>query len=135
MPQRLGIALVVDAVDEATDPGGLLTGLLPLARAGLRVLVGARRHMREPVRDAADLLIEPGASPPTVARGMASVSRRRWPRSDAQRATAQDRRAEPFLVARLLALSARSRHTVVDVSDGRWHTELPASVGAVLLAR
>ena len=42
-------ALVVDAVDEATDPGGLLTELLlPLARAGLRILAGARRQVLEP---------------------------------------------------------------------------------------
>ena len=54
-----GLPLVIDAVDEASDPIGLLTGLLlPLARRGLSVLVGARRHVLDPVRDAVGLLID-----------------------------------------------------------------------------
>ena len=60
----VGTALIVDAVDEASEPGELITGLLmPLARTGLRILVGARRHVLNPVRDAADLLIDLDVDP------------------------------------------------------------------------
>ena len=46
-PETSSRIVVVDAVDEARDPRRLLTGLLlPLARRpGLRIIVGARRHV------------------------------------------------------------------------------------------
>jgi hypothetical protein len=52
-PETSPRIVVVDAVDEARDPHRLLTDLLvPLARRpGLRVVIGARRHLLPPAAD------------------------------------------------------------------------------------
>ena len=39
------LAVVLDGLDEATEPDALATSLAPLARAGCRVLVGCRPHL------------------------------------------------------------------------------------------
>jgi WD40 repeat protein len=148
--------LVIDAVDEAASPATVLSGLaLPLARQpGLRVVIGARRHVLPAAGDA-DLLIdfdtsqyhdpralttyvhrlliadaEPGVTTPyqkASGRGAADKAAE-VAAAIARRATAREGGPESFLIGRLLALAVRSRPQPVDVSTEGWQAELPASV-------
>ena len=149
--------MVIDAVDEARDPYGLLTGLLlPLARCpGLRVVVGARRHILPPAADtslmidldtdgyrdpqaladyARQLLVathEPDELTPYRHQGgeiAATVAA-----AIAEKATARPTaagRAESFLLAQLLARAVRGRPQVLDITRAGWADQLPADVGA-----
>jgi hypothetical protein len=148
--------VVIDAADEASSPATLLSSLaLPLARQpGLRVVIGARRHVL-PAADDADLLIdldtsqyhdphalttyvhrlliadaEPGVTTPyRKASGRSAADKAaEVAAAIARRATAREGGPESFLIGRLLALAVRSRPQPVDVRSEGWQAELPASV-------
>ena len=151
-PLEGGQVVIVDGVDEAYSPDTLLTSLLfPLARKpGLRVAVGARRHVlsglagtpliidldspayQDPQALAGyiDRLLlaseEPGITTPyqdgkeDAAAAVAEAI--------AQRATSRDRRTESFLIGRVLALSVRGRTEPVDITSPGWQSELPAEL-------
>ena len=143
-------------VDEAIDSRKLLSDLLlPLARRpGLRVIIGARRHVVPPgaevsllvdldsdnYRDpqaladyAHQLLVaarEPGVPSPYRDRDdiAATVAK-----AIAEKATARPApagQAESFLLAQLLARAIRTRQDVLNVTCSDWAEQLPTSVGA-----
>jgi hypothetical protein len=152
--------VVVDAVDEARDPQRLLTDLLvPLARRpGLRVVIGARRHVLPPAADTS-LLIDLDSDQYRDPRALADyahqllvaahepeVASPYQGRDDDTAATvaaaiadrATDRPAaaghqelqESFLLAQLLARAVCGHHHVLDVTPAGWADQLPAGVGA-----
>jgi hypothetical protein len=152
--------VVIDAVDEARDPRRLLTDLLvPLARRpGLRVVIGARRHVLPPTADtgllvdldtdhyrdpqaladyAHQLLV--AAHEPDVAspyRGRDDDTAATVAAAIAEKATERPTAAghqeqqESFLLAQLLARAVRGRHHVLDITRAGWADQLPAGVGA-----
>ena len=158
-PEQRRRVMIVDAVDEATSPATLLSSLLvPLARQhGLRVAVGARRHVLEGAGDA-DLTIdldtadyqdpqaltgyvhglliaaeEPGVITAYQAAAAPELSDRGGAAAAvavaiAERATTRGGRSESFLIGRLLALAARSRAEPADIGSDGWQSELPTSV-------
>jgi WD40 repeat protein len=155
-PETSSRILVVDAVDEARDPRKLLTDLLlPLARRpGLRLVVGARRHVLPPPADISlridldsdgyrdpqaltdythQLLVaahEPDAPSPyrdhddEAATVAAEIAKKATARPTATG------RAESFLLAQLLARAVRGRQHILDVTRADWAEQLPADVGA-----
>ena len=157
-PQQDKRIVVVDAIDEATHPATLLSGLLlPLSRLPeVRVVVGGRRHVLAGVGETdatidldASTYRDPGALTDyayrlLVAAEEPGVTTCYQPGSGtadggpgvaaavagviAQRATAREPGGESFLIGRLLALSLRDRLEPVDVSNPDWQSELPASV-------
>ena len=156
-PETSPRILVIDAVDEARDPEALLTGLLlPLARRpGLRIVVGARRHLLFGVDDAdltIDLDTEEYRDPQALAGyahqlliaahepDVASPYRGRHDDTVvtvaagiAEKATEPSSaagQAESFLLAQLLARAVRGRQQVLDVTHDGWARQLPANVGA-----
>ncbi len=147
--------VVVDAADEATSPATLLGGLVvPLSRQpGIRVVLGARRHVLPDVPEAAlsidldaskyrdpralsdyvyRLLVadqEPGVTT-AYQRGRGEAVRSETAQvaaAIARRATSRDG-VESFLLGRLFALSARGRATRVDVTSADWQAELPGGI-------
>jgi WD40 repeat protein len=140
---------VLDALDEATDPELLTTGLLqPLLasahRSGLRLLVGTRRPLihafgpRIVVLDLDDpafldeadltdyvarvLLAEDEPRQPTPYRGHRELAE--------QVAWAVARRAIPtFLIARIVARSLVIADQPLDTTQPGWELHLPATVG------
>ena len=148
--------VVVDALDEATSPSALLGGLvMPLSRQpGMRVVVGARRHVLPDASDA-DLTIDLDTSQYQDPQALTDYVRRLLvadqepsvttpyqyrPGRDqtpetaqiaaaiARKATSRDSGAQSFLLGRLFALSARGRAEPVDVKSPGWQTELPNSI-------
>ena len=159
-PEHGRRVVIVDAVDEAASPATLLGGLLvPLARQpGLRVAVGARRHVLSGIGDTdltidldtaryqdpqaltdyiRNLLIasqEPGVTTPyqravTAAPGDRGEAAEAAATAIARRATSRDGRAESFLLGRLLALSARGSAKPADIIGEGRQPELLAAVG------
>ncbi len=160
-PEASPRVFVIDAVDEARNPEVLLPGLLqPLARrSGLRIVVGARRHVLAGVRDA-DLTIdldtgeyrdsqaladyahqlliaarEPDVTSPY--RGLHDDTALKVARAIAEKATEPrttpgqaEGLAESFLLVQLLARAVRGRHQVLDVARAGWARQLPTDVGA-----
>jgi WD40 repeat protein/tetratricopeptide (TPR) repeat protein len=154
--RRIVIVDAVDeATSPATLLGSLL---VPLTRQpGLQVVVGARRHVLSAVGDT-DLIIDLDADEyqdpealteyvhqlliaseePGVTSGYArgtTMTGGEWDKTATamaaaivRRATARDGRSQSFLLARLLALSARNRIELADISSERWQSELPTSV-------
>jgi hypothetical protein len=152
--------VVVDAVDEARDPQRLLTDLLlPLARRpGLRVVIGARRHVLPPASDtsllvdldsdqyrdpqaladyAHQLLIaarEPDVSTPYRDRDddtAATVAAAIADRAtDRPTAPGHQEQQESFLLAQLLARAVRGRQRILDITRAGWADQLPTGVGA-----
>jgi hypothetical protein len=155
-PETRSRIVVVDAVDEARDPRRLLTDLvLPLARRpGLRVVVGARRHVLPPPAETSlrvDLDTDDYRDPQAlidyahqllVAAHESDVPTPYRDHDDiaatvaagiAKKATARPTptgRAESFLLAQLLARAVRGRQQVLDVTGADWAEQLPADVGA-----
>jgi hypothetical protein len=156
-PETSPRIVVIDAVDEARVPQVLLTGLLrPLAsRPGIRVVVGARRHVLAGVGDtgltidldtekyrdpqaladyAQQLLIaacEPGVASPY--RGHADSTAVTVAEGIAEKATERATatgQPESFLLAQLLARAVRCRRQVLDVTCDGWANQLPTDVGA-----
>jgi WD40 repeat protein len=154
-PQTTACTVVLDAVDEAIDPRKLLSDLLiPLARRpGLRVIIGARRHVIPPDTEASllvdldsdnyrdpqaladyahQLLVatrEPGVTSPYHDQDNATATVAALIADKATaRPTAQGQ-AESFLLAQLLARAVRSRDDVLDLTRANWAEQLPASVG------
>ena len=154
--ETMACTVVVDAVDEAIDSRKLLSDLLlPLARRpGLRVIIGARRHVvplgaevsllvdldsdnyRDPqaLADYAYQLLvaarEPGVPTPYRDRDdiAATVAK-----AIAEKATARPTpggQAESFLLAQLLARAIRAGQDVLDLTRRDWAEQLPTSVGA-----
>ena len=147
LPQRR--VVVVDALDEATDPEQLTSQLLePLlasaAQSGLRLLVGTRRPLvdalgsRIVVLDLDDpeyldetdlaeyvtrvLLVEHDPDQVTPYRGRQELAE--------QVARAVARRATPtFLIARIVARSLVLDDQPLDTTDPGWERHLPATVG------
>jgi CHAT domain-containing protein/predicted negative regulator of RcsB-dependent stress response len=156
-PEASPRIVVIDAVDEALDPRKLLTDLLlPLAcQPGLRVVVGARRHVLPPAtgtslmidldsdhyRDpqaladyAHQLLVaarEPDMPSPYRDRddGTALTVAAEIARKAMARPAATGR-AESFLLVQLMARAVRGRPQVLDVTSAGWAETLPADVGA-----
>ena len=156
-PQQDERVLVVDAVDEARSPATLLSGLLaPLSRQpGIRVVVGARRHVLAGVGETdttidldASSYRDPGALTNYIHRLLIAAEERDVTTcyqsgsgtagadpglaaavagAIAQRVTAREG-AESFLIGRLLALSVRGRSGPVDVTSPDWQSDLPASL-------
>ena len=152
-PEHGRRVVIVDALDEAVSPTILLDNLLvPLAmQPGLRVLVGARRHVLSAVGDA-DLIIdldsqeytdpqaltdyiyrlliaaeEPGVTTPytpgtTTAQGDQSETAAAVAAAIAQEASGS------FLVGKLAALTLRGRAEPADTARGGWRSDLPANV-------
>ena len=148
---------MIDAIDEARDPRRLLTDLLlPLARRpGLRVVVGARRHVLPPAAGTS-LMIDLDADDYRDPQALADYARQLLvaahepdvpsPYRDqgdeiavtvaaaiAEKATARPTatgRAESFLLAQLLARAVRGHPQVLDVTRAGWADQLPADVGA-----
>ena len=160
-PEALPRILVINAVDEAREPPKLLTDLLqPLARrAGLRIVIGARRHVLASV-GGADLTVDLdigryqdpqalagyahqlliAACEPDVAtpyRGRHDDTGATVAAAIAEKATKLttatgkvDGREESFLLAQLLARAVRGRPQVLDVTDDDWARQLPTNIGA-----
>jgi WD40 repeat protein len=157
-PEMSSRILMIDAADEARDPRRLLTDLLlPMARRpGLRIVIGARRHILPPPADislmidldsdyyrdqealadyAHQLLVaarEPDvASPYRDHDDLAAMVAVAIARKATARPTVTGRgRAESFLLAQLLARAVRGRQQVLDVTRADWTEQLPADVGA-----
>ena len=129
-------------MDEAVDAAALLTTVLvPLASRGVRLVLGMRRNLirfaddpglvidldAERYRDSHTLVQyveslllaskEPGVKTPYQGIGGDSRAVSPMARAISSSAIARDQGAESFLIARLLALSVRSRPTVG--TDGR----------------
>ena len=150
------LIVVIDAVDEARDPRRLLTDLLlPLAhRPGLRIVVGARRHVVPPAADTS-LLVDLDSDDYRDPQALADYAHQlliaaREPdvpspyrdRDDdtavtvagaigkkaTERPTAAGH-AESFLLAQLLARAVRGRQQALDVTRAGWAEQLPAGVG------
>jgi WD40 repeat protein len=154
-PERSSRVVLIDALEEARDPRRLVTDLLlPLShRAGLRVVLGTRRHVVPPSAslvidlDADDyrdpqaltdyihqLLIaahEPDV--PTPYRGHDDDTVATIAAAIAEVATSHPTptgREESFLLAQLLARAVRGRPQILDVTRAGWSEQLPADVGA-----
>ena len=154
--ETMACTVVVDAVDEAIDSRKLLSDLLlPLARGpGLRVIIGARRHViplgaevsllldldsdkyRDPqaLADYAHQLLvaarEPGVSSPYRDQDDTAAT---VAKAIAEKATARPSpggQAESFLLAQLLARAIRTAQDVLDLTQRDWAEQLPTSVGA-----
>lgn len=147
--------LIVDSVDEAEHPTGLLHSLLcPLADLGLKVVVGARRHVLRRV-SRPDLLIDldapayqdPGALVDYVAQLLRAANEPdvRTPYRDLPDQTVYrvahavagiatsgppgQERAESFLAAMVVANAVRGRPDPIDLRHSAWRRQLPATVG------
>lgn len=150
------LIFVIDAVDEAIDPGRLMSDLLiPLSsRPGVRVLIAARRHL---VPDSSDVALvvdldaeryrDPQALVDFVSQLLLGIHEPEvtTPYKDApaavteavaeaiaRRATAAPTdagQAESFLLAQLLAKSLRSREEPAYPSESGWADQLPEDVG------
>ena len=155
LPLANAPVIIVDAVDEAINPAGLLRGLLlPLVDQGVKVVVGARRYVLRPVTTP-DLLIDldrpdyqdPDAlihytaqilratHEPDVAtpyRGIAGEKVDRVAAAIAARATSEQpsrSKAESFLLARLLATAVRGRPVPIRPDSPTWQEQVPATIG------
>ena len=151
---------MIDAVDEAREPPKLLTDLLqPLTRRpGLRIVLGARRHVLAGVADAGltidldteeyrdpqalagyahQLLIaacEPDVATPYCGRhdGTAATVAAGIAEKAKKPTTATGQaegQEESFLLAQLLARAVRGRPQVLTTNDD-WAEQLPADIGA-----
>jgi WD40 repeat protein len=146
--------VVIDAIDEATSPQTMFTNLaVPLARQPcLRVVVGARRHILSLLSDTGMIIdldtsqyhdpqalshyvtqlltavAEPGVT--TVYQQAGQETTEAVSAGIARRVDASAGGAESFLLARLLALSVRSRPEPVDLSGPDWLADLPASIAS-----
>jgi WD40 repeat protein/energy-coupling factor transporter ATP-binding protein EcfA2 len=160
-PAAASRIVVIDAVDEAVDPERLLSDLLlPLARlAGIRVLIGTRRHL-VPSHGDAGLVIDLDAADYRDPQALIEYVRRlllathepevHSPYTEApeaitdsvaqaiaDRATATSSaagRAESFLLAQLLARALRGRQQAVDSAVPGWAELLPTDVGSAFNA-
>ena len=143
-PNRI---VVVDAVDEATDPASVRDNLLlPLAQRGLRIVFGARPHILSSATKPSfvidldtDAYHDPDALADYVAHllaathepDVASSYRGRVEDPDtntivaeiARRATSG--KVESFLIARVITLAVRARHERVHPSALNWQDSLP----------
>jgi WD40 repeat protein len=144
--------VVIDAIDEATSPQTMLTNLaVPLARRpGLRVVVGARRHVLSSPADTGMIIdldtgqyhdpqalagyvsqlltaaAEPGVS--TAYQQASQDTAAAVAAGIARRAATSAGGAESFLLARLLALSLRNRPKPADLTNPDWLAGLPTSI-------
>ena len=155
-PETSPRIVVIDAVDEARDPRGLLTGLLlPLARRPrLRVVAGTRHHLLRLAADttlmidldkghysdpqaladyACQLLVgahEPDVPSPYRDHADVAVTVATAIASKATARPTATGQAESFLLAQMLARAVRGRQNVLDVTRAGWPKQLPADVGA-----
>lgn len=155
-PETSSQIIVIDALDEARDPQGVLNDLLlPLTRRpGMRVVLGTRRNILPPpaatsllvdldtdnYRDpealtdyAHQLLLatrEPGVQTPyqDSADDVVAMVAAGIAAKAIARPTARGQ-AESFLLTQLLARAVRGRDHVLDVTDNDWADELPDDVG------
>jgi hypothetical protein len=147
------LVVLIDAVDEATNPVSVRDNLLlPLTHRGLRVILGARRHVLPSPATAGitlDLDTEryhdPDALTDYVSQLLAAAHEPQVtspyraesgaPYSDtatvaaaiAERATSGN--VESFLIARVMALALRARPERVDPSSVGWTDLLPDGLG------
>ena len=154
-PVTGGQVVVIDAIDEATSPHTMFTNLAaPLARQPrLRVVAGARRHvlpspavtglvidldtsqyqdpqaLNEYVRHLLSATAEPGVTTTYQQARHGTISA--IADGITHRAATSADGAESFLLARLLALSVRSRPEPADLTSPDWLAGLPASIAAV----
>jgi WD40 repeat protein len=146
-PQRR--VVILDALDEATDPKQLATQLLrPLlataAQSGLRLLISTRRHLVKALGDRivvldlddpaylgkADLaeyvtrvlVAEHDPDHPTPYRGRRELA------EQVGRAVA-DRAQRSFLIARMVAQALVTDDDPVETSQSKWALQLPSTVG------
>jgi hypothetical protein len=151
---RLGgrrLLAVVDAVDEAVDPAALVGGLLrPLidasAGSGLRLLLGARRHLLDRLGPGAvrvDLDAEEYADPASLRAYTRSCLRETapagspWHHAPAQALAAvaeavADAAGRSFLVALITARTLASRPDLPDPADPAWRASLPATAAEAM---
>ena len=154
--QRRPLAVLVDAVDEAADPFGLITELLePLARGagrtGVRVVAGTRRGGGDELLGlfAGSAKILDLDSPEYLEAGdLQEYVRRILVRKDDTEnagcyqsrpelaavvaAAVADRASPSFLVGQLCALSLAAASLPVDVAEPGWQEQFPATVGAAM---
>jgi hypothetical protein len=151
---RLGgrrLLAVVDAVDEAVDPAALVNGLLrPLidtcAGSGLRLLLGARRHLLDRLGPGAvrvDLDDEEYADPASLRAYTRRCLRETAPAgSPGRQAPAQalaavaeavaDAAGWSFLVALITARTLASRPDLPDPADPAWRASLPKTAAGAM---
>jgi len=141
---------IVDALDEAADPAGLITRVLrPIIdhTRGVRLLLGARPHLLK--------LLQPPGIPTQV--GVIDLDAARWadrqaltvytirnlieaspdspyldapPRQARSVADAVADAADPsFLVARITSTTLAAADTIADPTDARWRASLPRLPG------
>jgi SOS-response transcriptional repressor LexA len=151
---------LIDALDEAVDPGGLITQLLlPLIQGGgdtIRMLLGTRRHLiRYLGRDWQGLYqvidLDSGSHADPVAMGVvirrilvggssgtdnpaASSPLANLPpaRLEAVIAAIAEAAGHSFLIARILAASQASHPALPDPGDPVWRDNLPKTIGSVV---
>ncbi len=146
--QRLTIA--IDAIDEALDPTGLVASILcPLLEAGpaegLRLLLGTRPHLIEPLGMAGSALNLDGeryADPVSlyqyVIRGLEAGDPASPYHSVPEDVTAEIARAvataagHSFLVALIVSRTLLSAITVPDPADPGWRANLPGNAAAAM---
>jgi WD40 repeat protein len=145
--------IIVDALDEAATPGGLVEFCETLAKtAKLRPVLGMRRHLlrelqdsdvhlidlddpryRDPdaldayVRQLLAATLEPNVRTPY--RGIDETTITPVAEAIAEKANSDD--TNSFLIARLLALAVRARPRAIDVADPNWREKhIPETVHA-----
>ena len=142
--------VAIDAVDEALDPAGLVSGVLrPLVEAGpaegLRLLLGTRPHLLEPLGmtgSAIDIDDERYADPASiyeyVVRGLEASN----PQSPYHSAPADlvaavagavaEAAGHSFLVALIVSRTLLSGTEVPDPEDPGWRARLPGTAAAAM---
>jgi WD40 repeat protein len=146
------LTVAVDAIDEALDPVGLVSGVLrPLAEAGpaegLRLLLGTRRHLLDPLGmpdSAIDLDDEHYADPDSlyeyVLRGLETGNPQSPYHSAPDDLTAAVARAvaaaagHSFLVALIVSRTLLSAAGPPDPADPAWRDSLPGNAAAAMHA-
>ena len=148
--RRGPLTVAIDAVDEALDPSGLVTGVLvPLVETGpahgLRLLLGTRPHLLPALGmadSAVDLDDERYADPDSlfqyVLRGLEAGSPQSPYHCAAEDVVADVAKAvaeaagHSFLVARIVSRTLLSRDQVPDPDDPLWRAGLPGTAAEAM---
>ena len=145
-----GFTMAIDAIDEALDPPGLVSGVLrPLVEAGpaegLRLLLGTRPHLLDSLGMtglAIDLDDERYADPASlyeyVVRGL-ETSNPQSPYHSAPAAlvaavarAVAEAAGHSYLVALIMSRTLLSRTEVPDPADPDWRNSLPGNAAAAM---
>ena len=154
------LVAMIDALDEAADPGHLagelLRPLIERGRGSIRLLLGTRRHVCDHLgrgwRDRCEVidLDGPGyADPAALAEVIRRTLRRHHPRAGHPAAARRSPRARrrcwrtvtaaiaeaaghSFFVARILAATQAAQPALPDPADPAWRASLPRAAGPAM---